>query len=62
MGSTICYAIMQAVGIVNDHTIDCLKYSKPSKNQPDNISYVLMYLLMKSFYICIIPACISGVL
>ncbi len=23
IGSTICYAFMQAVGIVNDHTIDC---------------------------------------
>ena len=23
VGSTICYAFMQAVGLVNDHTIDC---------------------------------------
>lgn len=28
VGSTICYAFMQAVGLVNDHTIDCFKYSK----------------------------------
>lgn len=27
-GSTICYAFMQAVGIVNDHTVDCWKRSK----------------------------------
>jgi DNA-3-methyladenine glycosylase I len=27
VGSTICYAFMQAVGLVNDHTIDCFKYS-----------------------------------
>jgi DNA-3-methyladenine glycosylase I len=27
VGSTICYAFMQAVGIVNDHTIDCFRYS-----------------------------------
>ena len=27
IGSTICYAFMQAVGIVNDHTIDCFRYS-----------------------------------
>jgi DNA-3-methyladenine glycosylase I len=23
VGSTICYAFMQAVGVVNDHTLDC---------------------------------------
>ena len=27
VGSTICYAFMQAVGLVNDHTIDCFRYS-----------------------------------
>jgi DNA-3-methyladenine glycosylase I len=26
VGSTISYAFMQAVGIVNDHTIDCFRY------------------------------------
>jgi len=26
VGSTICYAYMQAVGLVNDHTIDCFRY------------------------------------
>jgi DNA-3-methyladenine glycosylase I len=26
VGSTICYAFMQAVGMVNDHTVDCLRY------------------------------------
>jgi DNA-3-methyladenine glycosylase I len=26
VGSTICYAFMQAVGIVNDHVIDCFRY------------------------------------
>lgn len=25
VGSTICYALMQAVGIVNDHTVDCIR-------------------------------------
>lgn len=25
-GSTICYAYMQAVGMVNDHTIDCFRH------------------------------------
>ena len=28
VGSTICYAFMQAVGMVNDHTIDCFRYSR----------------------------------
>ena len=26
VGSTICYAFMQAVGMVNDHAIDCFRY------------------------------------
>lgn len=28
VGSTICYAFMQAVGMVNDHTADCFRYGK----------------------------------
>lgn len=28
VGSTICYAFMQAVGMVNDHTVDCFRYNK----------------------------------
>ena len=28
VGSTICYALMQAVGMVNDHTTDCFCYRK----------------------------------
>jgi len=28
IGSTICYAFMQAVGMVNDHKIDCFRYKK----------------------------------
>ena len=28
VGETICYAFMQAVGMVNDHTVDCPKYKK----------------------------------
>ncbi|MBT3368951.1 MAG: DNA-3-methyladenine glycosylase I, partial [Nitrospina sp.] len=26
VGSTICYAFMQATGMVNDHTTDCFRY------------------------------------
>jgi len=32
IGSTICYAFMQAVGMVNDHTTDCFRY-KEVKNK-----------------------------
>jgi len=28
VGPTICYAFMQAVGMVNDHTTDCFRYSQ----------------------------------
>lgn len=28
VGSTICYAFMQAVGMVNDHTIDCFRHKE----------------------------------
>ncbi len=28
VGPTICYAFMQAVGMVNDHTTDCFRYSE----------------------------------
>ena len=26
VGSTICYSLMQAVGMVNDHTTGCFRY------------------------------------
>ena len=28
VGSTICYAYMQAIGMVNDHAVDCFRYSE----------------------------------
>jgi DNA-3-methyladenine glycosylase I len=28
VGSTICYAFIQATGMVNDHTIDCFRYAQ----------------------------------
>ena len=30
VGSTICYAFMQAVGMVNDHALDCFRYRQLS--------------------------------
>jgi len=34
IGSTICYAFMQATGLVDDHTVDCFRYgmSRGKKN------------------------------
>ena len=28
VGSTICYAFMQATGMVNDHVVDCFRYNQ----------------------------------
>jgi DNA-3-methyladenine glycosylase I len=28
VGSTICYAFMQAVGLVNDHTVECFRHKQ----------------------------------
>nr|WP_232301121.1 DNA-3-methyladenine glycosylase I [Gilvimarinus agarilyticus] len=36
VGSTICYAFMQATGMVNDHTIDCFRHQPCAKLAPDN--------------------------
>lgn len=36
-GSTICYAFMQAAGLINDHVHDCFRYQeiKQLSNRPD---------------------------
>jgi DNA-3-methyladenine glycosylase I len=31
VGSTICYAFMQAVGMVNDHSIECFRYAQVNR-------------------------------
>lgn len=31
VGSTICYAFMQATGMVNDHTVECFRYAELAK-------------------------------
>ncbi len=31
VGPTICYAFMQAVGMVNDHTMDCFRHQEVNK-------------------------------
>jgi DNA-3-methyladenine glycosylase I len=34
VGSTICYAFMQAVGMVNDHAADCFRYRQVGEKAP----------------------------
>ena len=31
VGSTICYALMQATGLVNDHLVGCFRYAELSR-------------------------------
>jgi DNA-3-methyladenine glycosylase I len=33
VGSTICYALMQATGLVNDHLVSCFRYRDLSKHE-----------------------------
>ena len=33
VGSTICYAFMQATGIVNDHVVDCFRYKETARQR-----------------------------
>jgi DNA-3-methyladenine glycosylase I len=33
VGSTICYAFMQAVGLVNDHVITCFRYARAGRDR-----------------------------
>lgn len=33
VGSTICYAFMQATGMVNDHLVDCFRYRAVSNSE-----------------------------
>lgn len=33
VGPTICYAFMQAVGMVNDHLVDCFRHEEVQKKQ-----------------------------
>lgn len=33
VGPTICYAFMQAAGLVNDHTLDCFRHVQPKRRR-----------------------------
>ena len=39
VGSTIIYAHMQAVGMVNDHLVDCFRYSKVQRLSHDSAAF-----------------------
>lgn len=34
VGPTICYAMMQAIGMVNDHTLDCFRHDEVANMRP----------------------------
>jgi DNA-3-methyladenine glycosylase I len=34
VGPTICYAFMQAVGMVNDHLTECFRYAEVANDLP----------------------------
>jgi DNA-3-methyladenine glycosylase I len=38
VGSTICYAMMQAVGMVNDHAVECFRYALLAKKSARKVS------------------------
>jgi DNA-3-methyladenine glycosylase I len=38
VGSTICYAMMQAVGMVNDHAMECFRYATLAKKSSHAVS------------------------
>ena len=35
VGSTICYAFMQATGLVNDHLVTCFRYRSSIRREAD---------------------------
>lgn len=39
VGSAICYAFMQAVGMVNDHTVDCYRYKEIKNRQKQTTEF-----------------------
>ncbi len=36
VGTTICYALMQAVGMVNDHIVGCFRYGELKNKSEHN--------------------------
>jgi DNA-3-methyladenine glycosylase I len=42
VGSTICYSFMQAVGMVNDHGLECFRYPKSSESSLRRVNNFLV--------------------
>ena len=38
VGSTICYAFMQSIGMVNDHIIDCFRYQQIKQLRTERVA------------------------
>jgi DNA-3-methyladenine glycosylase I len=36
VGSTICYALMQAAGLVNDHLVSCYRHAEITLTRPSS--------------------------
>lgn len=46
VGSTICYAFMQAVGMVNDHLVECFRHAELRPRMPvTRVSEWFVYIL-----------------
>src|SRR5207237_8415205 len=44
VGSTVMYAHMQAVGMINDHLVDCFRYREMIEGRHDSIRYICRYI------------------
>ena len=43
VGSTICYALMQATGLVNDHSVTCYRYDELKRSVQKMIRFLFAY-------------------
>ena len=58
VGPTICYAFMQAVGMVNDHTEDCFRFQSPRMPPPKRKTTIRLKIngLHEATFSSILPA------
>ena len=47
VGPTICYAFMQAVGMVNDHLVGCFRYKEIAVEKNPKSRYTLITLIYR---------------
>ena len=48
IGPTICYALMQAVGLVNDHLVNCFRYQQIRRMTSDGAKHAKAWKKLKS--------------